>query len=110
MSLGGRLSLAYLLTAVVVLVCGGRHSEYALIPLGFPLVFLLAVLEPVIGVRTLVPPALGVTLLVLLWVANSYLWGHGLAAAFRVAMRRFNRPVQDAGSSSASPGGASIRG
>jgi hypothetical protein len=67
---------------------------------GFPLLYVPWLCERVFGEFGRPRPAVGVTVGVLLWVANAYLWGHGVAAA----VRAFNRPATDGSGSPPEPG------
>jgi len=81
MTLGGKLSLGYVFVATFLWVFGGRSSEWFLMVLGFPLLYAP---ELVFGDFGRLPTTIGASLLVLLWVGNAYLWGHGIAALIRV--------------------------
>src|SRR5829696_1028540 len=93
MTLGGKLSLGYLCTATFLFVFGGRWSELFLMVLGFPLLYAPWVYEQAFGEIGRPRPVAGVTVGVLLWVANAYLWGHIFAAVARRLARRFGPPV-----------------
>jgi hypothetical protein len=86
-SLGGKLSLTYLAVASVLLLLGGRSSEWFLTVVGFPLLFAPWAVGKVFGEFRPSPPV-GITVFVLLWVGNAYLWGHTIAAVVQWLGRR----------------------
>jgi hypothetical protein len=81
-SLGGKLSLTCLFVASLFMLAEGGPTEWVLTVFGFPLLYAPWVAEQVFGKFKLPPPA-GLSLFVLLWVGNAYLWGHTLAAVIR---------------------------
>jgi hypothetical protein len=92
MTPGGKLSLGYLCVATFLVVIGGRSSEWFLMVFGFPLLYAPWVYEQAYGGIGRPRPVVGVTVGVLLWVANAYLWGHALAAVVRWLGRRSGPP------------------
>jgi len=91
MTLGGKLSIGCLAVATFLFVFGGRSSEWFLTVFGFPLVYIPWVCEQAFGAIDRPRPEVGVTVGVLLWVANAYLWGHGVAAVAGWTGRRFGQ-------------------
>ncbi len=92
MTLGGKLSLGYLCVATFLFITGGRSSEWFLMVFGFPLLYAPWVYEQAFGEIGRPRPAVGVSVGVLLWVANAYLWGHGVAAVVGWLGRRSGPP------------------
>ncbi len=92
MTLGGKLSLGYLIAATFALVLGGRGSEWVLVICGFPLVYSPWAYEQLFGGIGRPWPAAMVVVAVLLWVANAYLWGYAAAAVVGWLGHRFGPP------------------
>ena len=64
MSLGGKLSLGYLLVATFLVAFGGRQSEWFLMVLGFPLVYAPWAFQQVFGESGPLPSVVSVSLAV----------------------------------------------
>lgn len=92
MTLGGKLSLGYLCVATFLFVTGG---ELFLMVLGFPLVYAPWLYDQAFGEIGRPSPVVGVSVLVLLWVGNAYLWGHTIAALGCWLSHRFGPPGSD---------------
>lgn len=88
MSLGGKLSLGYLLAANFFVCAGGRSWDQFVLVFGFPLLYALWGYEKVFGTIGPWRPAVFVPIAVLLWVGNAYFWGHTAAAVVRWWERR----------------------
>ncbi len=91
MSLDGKLSLGYLLVVAFLFVTTIPHGQspvWMLWLLGFPLLYAPWVFQQAAGDLGPMSPAVGVSIYVLLWVANAYLWGHTAAAVARWQDRR----------------------
>jgi hypothetical protein len=82
-TLGGQLSLSYLLVATLLLIFGGRWSEWFLMILGFPLMWAAGAYTWAFGETGQPPPEVAAAVVVLLWIGNAYLWGHVAAAVAR---------------------------
>jgi hypothetical protein len=89
MTLGGKLSLGYMCVATILLLFGGLSSRWFEMIIGFPLLYAPSICEQAFGEIGRPQPAVRVSLFVLLWVANAYLWGHTIAAIARWLCRRF---------------------
>lgn len=88
LSLGGKLSVGYLVIATLLVLRGdGRTAEWAFVHLWLPVAYLLWVLSEAFYGGGRLPPAIGVPLFAVLWAANAYFWGHLIAAAARVIVR-----------------------
>src|SRR5262249_41676675 len=94
MTLGGKLSLAYLAFSSILLVIGGISSEWVLIVFGFPLLYAPWVYGQVFGEIGQLQPMRGLLLLATLWVGNAYVWGYTVALIVRW-VRSWSKLTQD---------------
>jgi hypothetical protein len=81
MTLGGKLSVAYLAISSFLFIAGGHSSELFLTIFGFPLLYAPWLYSLIFGEIGQLNPTASVLLFVLLWVPNAYLWGHAAALA-----------------------------
>jgi hypothetical protein len=79
-------ALCHLLLSLFLATCGPAWEWFVGLVLGFPLLYPLLLFGEAGAVRSLGPTA-GVTLVVVLGVTNSYLWGLAAAAVHRRAER-----------------------